>query len=129
MLVFLPGQGEIRRVHERLAPLENDRLILAPLYGALDRRDQDRAIEPAPEGVRKIVLATAIAETSLTIQGVRVVIDAGLSRVPRFDPASGLSRLATVPVSRRRRTSGGDGRAGPSRGSATACGTPNRPGA
>ncbi|WP_262422195.1 ATP-dependent helicase HrpB [Brevundimonas denitrificans] len=100
MLVFLPGQGEIRRVHERLAPLENDRLILAPLYGALDRRDQDRAIEPAPEGVRKIVLATAIAETSLTIQGVRVVIDAGLSRVPRFDPASGLSRLATVPVSR-----------------------------
>jgi len=100
LLVFLPGQGEIRRVHERLAPLETDRLILAPLYGALDRRDQDRAIEPAPEGVRKIVLATAIAETSLTIQGVRVVIDAGLSRVPRFDPASGLTRLVTVPVSR-----------------------------
>src|SRR5690606_4769351 len=100
ILVFLPGQGEIRRVHERLAPLENDRLILAPLYGALDRRDQDRAIEPAPQGACKIVLATAIAETSLTIQGVRVVVDAGLSRVPRFDPASGLTRLVTVPVSR-----------------------------
>lgn len=100
ILVFLPGQGEIRRVHERLAPLESERLILAPLYGALDRRDQDRAIEPAPDGVRKIVLATAVAETSLTIQGVRVVIDSGLSRVPRFDPASGLTRLATVPVSR-----------------------------
>src|SRR6201999_3372265 len=73
---------------------------IAPLYGALDPRDQDRAIAPAPPGTRKVVLATAIAETSLTIQGVRVVIDAGLARVPRFDPASGLTRLATVRVSR-----------------------------
>jgi ATP-dependent helicase HrpB len=73
---------------------------IAPLYGALDPRDQDRAIAPAPEGKRKVVLATSIAETSLTIQGVRVVIDAGQARVPRFDPASGLTRLATVRVSR-----------------------------
>src|SRR4029453_15689175 len=73
---------------------------IAPLFGALDPRDQDRAIEPAPEGRRKAVLATSIAETSLTIQGVRVVIDCGLARVPRYDPASGLMRLATVRVSR-----------------------------
>jgi ATP-dependent helicase HrpB len=73
---------------------------IAPLYGALDPRDQDRAIAPASLGKRKVVLATSIAETSLTIQGVRVVIDAGQARVPRFDPASGLTRLATVRVSR-----------------------------
>src|SRR5439155_1161000 len=73
---------------------------IAPLYGALDPRDQDRAIAPAPPGRRKVVLATSIAETSLTIEGVRVVIDCGLSRVPRYDPASGLTRLATVRVSR-----------------------------
>src|SRR6185503_4034911 len=65
-----------------------------------DPRDQDRAIAPAPPGTRKVVLATSIAETSLTIQGVRVVIDAGQARVPRYDPASGLTRLATVRVSR-----------------------------
>lgn len=100
ILVFLPGQGEIRRVAERLAGLESERLVVAPLYGGLDRGEQDRAVEPAPPGVRKVVLASAIAETSLTIQGVRVVIDAGLSRVPRFDPSSGLTRLATVRVSR-----------------------------
>ena len=100
ILVFLPGQGEIRRVAERLAPRESERLVVAPLYGGLDRGEQDRAVEPAPPGVRKVVLASAIAETSLTIQGVRVVIDSGLSRVPRFDPPSGLTRLATVRVSR-----------------------------
>ncbi|WP_122465311.1 ATP-dependent helicase HrpB [Brevundimonas lutea] len=100
ILVFLPGQGEIRRVAERLAGLEGERLVVAPLYGGLDRGEQDRAVEPAPPGVRKVVLASAIAETSLTIQGVRVVIDSGLSRVPRFDPSSGLTRLATVRVSR-----------------------------
>lgn len=100
ILLFLPGQGEIRRTAERLAPLASDRLWIAPLYGALDRREQDRAVEPAPPGVRKVVLATAVAETSLTIEGVRVVIDAGLSRVPRFDPGTGLTRLATVRVSR-----------------------------
>lgn len=100
LLVFLPGQGEILRTAERLAERKRPDVEIAPLYGALDPRDQDRAIKPAAVGVRKIVLATSIAETSLTIQGVRVVIDCGLARVPRFDPSSGLTRLATVRVSR-----------------------------
>ena len=100
LLVFLPGQGEILRVAERLRERNRANVEIAPLYGALDPRDQDRAIAPAPEGLRKVVLATSIAETSLTIQGVRVVIDSGVARVPRFDPASGLTRLATVRVSR-----------------------------
>ncbi|RAK50970.1 ATP-dependent helicase HrpB [Phenylobacterium deserti] len=101
VLVFLPGQGEIARTAERLAErLRRADVDIAPLYGALDPRDQDRAISPAPAGRRKVVLATSIAETSLTIQGVRVVIDCGLARVPRFDPASGLTRLTTVRVSR-----------------------------
>lgn len=101
VLVFLPGQSEIHRV----ARLVQTRLRLAdvdvtPLYGGLDRAEQDRAIEPAAPGRRKLVLATSVAETSLTIEGVRVVIDGGLSRVPRFEPSSGLTRLATVKVSR-----------------------------
>ncbi len=100
LLVFLPGQGEILRTAERLAERARPNVEIAPLYGALDPRDQDRAIAPAPPGKRKVVLATSIAETSLTIQGVRVVIDAGQARVPRFDPSSGLTRLATVRVSR-----------------------------
>jgi ATP-dependent helicase HrpB len=100
LLVFLPGQGEILRTAERLAERARPNVEIAPLYGALDPRDQDRAIAPAAAGKRKVVLATSIAETSLTIQGVRVVIDAGQARVPRFDPASGLTRLATVRVSR-----------------------------
>ncbi len=100
VLVFLPGQGEIARTAERLAEHARPNVEIAPLYGALDPRDQDRAIAPAPAGKRKVVLATSIAETSLTIQGVRVVIDSGVARVPRFDPASGLTRLATVRVSR-----------------------------
>jgi ATP-dependent helicase HrpB len=100
ILVFLPGQGEILRTAERLAERRRAGVEIAPLYGALDPRDQDRALAPAPAGTRKIVLATSIAETSLTIQGVRVVIDAGQARVPRFDPASGLTRLTTVRVSR-----------------------------
>jgi ATP-dependent helicase HrpB len=100
LLVFLPGQGEIRRVAERLAEQVRDPVVdIAPLYGALDVRDQDRAIAPSPAGRRKVVLATSIAETSLTIVGVRVVIDAGLARVPRYDPARGLTRLETVRVS------------------------------
>ena len=101
LLVFLPGQGEILRTAERLVErrLRAD-VEVRPLYGALDPRDQDRAIAPAGPGRRKVVLATSIAETSLTLQGVRVVIDAGQARVPRFDPASGLTRLATVRVSR-----------------------------
>ncbi len=101
LLVFLPGQGEIRRTAERLAERVADpKVWITPLYGALDPAEQDRAISPAPPGIRKVVLATSIAETSLTIEGVRVVIDCGLSRVSRFDPASGLSRLTTVRVSR-----------------------------
>ena len=101
VLAFLPGQGEIHRV----ARLVGERLRLpnvdvVPLFGGLDRADQDRAIEPAAPGRRKLVLATSVAETSLTIAGVRVVIDGGLSRVPRFEPSSGLTRLATVRVSR-----------------------------
>ena len=101
ILVFLPGQGEIRRTADQLAErVRRPDLLIAPLYGALDPAEQDRAISPAPAGVRKVVLATSIAETSLTIEGVRVVIDSGVARVPRFDPASGLTRLATVRVNR-----------------------------
>jgi ATP-dependent helicase HrpB len=100
-LVFLPGQGEIRRTEELLRErLRRPDVDLAPLYGALDPAEQDRAISPSPPGRRKVVLATSIAETSLTIEGVRVVIDCGLARVPRYDPASGLTRLETVRVSR-----------------------------
>jgi ATP-dependent helicase HrpB len=101
VLVFLPGQGEIRRAAERLAErIRRPDVDIDPLYGALAPADQDRAIRPAPAGRRKVVLATSIAETSLTIEGVRVVVDCGQARVPRFDPASGLTRLATVRVSR-----------------------------
>lgn len=101
LLVFLPGQGEILRTRDRLVEANLPANVdLAPLYGALDPREQDAAISPAPAGRRKVVLATSIAETSLTIEGVRVVIDAGLARVPRYDPASGLTRLETVRVSR-----------------------------
>jgi ATP-dependent RNA helicase HrpB len=101
ILVFLPGQGEIRRVAETLeARIRSPVIDIAPLYGALDSRAQDLAIAPAPEGRRKIVLATSIAETSLTIEGVRVVIDSGLMRVPVYEPDVGLTRLETVRVSR-----------------------------
>ena len=100
-LVFLPGQGEIRRVAETLeARIRRPDVDVAPLYGAMDARAQDRAVEPAPPGRRKVVLATSIAETSLTIEGVRVVIDSGLMRVPRYEPDIGLTRLETVRVSR-----------------------------
>ncbi len=101
LLVFLPGQGEIRRVETLLRErLRRPEVDVAPLYGALDPAEQDRAVAPAAPGRRKVVLATSIAETSLTIEGVRVVIDCGLARVPRFDPSSGLTRLETVRVSR-----------------------------
>jgi ATP-dependent helicase HrpB len=100
--VFLPGAGEIARVRAALEERLGERADIAvtPLYGALDPAEQDLAIRPAPPGMRKVVLATSIAETSLTIEGVRVVIDAGLSRLPRFEPASGLTRLETVRVAR-----------------------------
>jgi ATP-dependent helicase HrpB len=101
ILVFLPGQSEIRRVENLLRDRIRDAAVdLAPLYGALERGEQDLAIAPAPIGRRKVVLATSIAETSLTIEGVRVVIDSGLARVPVFEPNLGLTRLATVRVSR-----------------------------
>ncbi|MDP1748701.1 MAG: ATP-dependent helicase HrpB, partial [Reyranella sp.] len=97
-LVFLPGVGEIRRVGERLQGLDPT-IDIAPLYGDLSPAEQDRAIAPSPAGRRKVVLATSIAETSLTIEGVRIVIDGGLMRVPRFSPRSGMTRLETVRVS------------------------------
>ncbi|MDQ6435701.1 ATP-dependent helicase HrpB [Mesorhizobium sp. LHD-90] len=100
VLAFLPGQREILRTAEQLEARVAGTVDVMPLYGQLDARTQDAAIRPAPIGRRKVVLATSIAETSITIDGVRVVIDSGLSRVPRFEPASGLTRLETVRVSR-----------------------------
>ena len=101
VLAFLPGQGEIRRVEERLRDRISDaNVLVAPLYGGLESAVQDEAIDPAPAGKRKVVLATSIAETSLTIEGVRVVIDCGVARVPRFEPGVGITRLETVRVSR-----------------------------
>ena len=101
LLVFLPGQGEILRVAERLREnIRDESVDIAPLFGAMDRRAQDLAVSPAAPGRRKIVLATSIAETSLTIEGVRVVIDSGLARAPRYEPDIGLTRLETIRVSR-----------------------------
>lgn len=101
ILVFLPGAAEIRQVARLLneAGLGQE-WIVAPLFGNLSRRGQNQAIEPAPDGKHKIVLATSIAETSLTIEGIRLVVDCGLQRVPRFEVRSGLTRLVTIPVSR-----------------------------
>ncbi len=100
VLVFLPGAAEIRRVRENLDGASlGPAISIAPLYGDLSPEAQDAAIRPSPPGRRKVVLATSIAQTSLTIEGVRVVIDAGLSRVPRFSPRTGMARLATVRVS------------------------------
>jgi ATP-dependent helicase HrpB len=101
LLVFLPGAAEIRRTEALLRERIGDPSIdIVPLYGALDADVQDRAIAPPPPGRRKVVLATSIAETSLTIESVRVVIDCGLARVPRYEPDVGLTRLETVRVSR-----------------------------
>ncbi len=102
VLVFLPGQAEIRRVHQGLQDSLGPRqdTMLCPLHGELDLSAQRAAIDPAPAGKRKVVLATNIAETSVTINGVRVVIDAGLERVPRFDPRSGMTRLDTQRISK-----------------------------
>jgi ATP-dependent helicase HrpB len=101
VLVFLPGAGEIRRTETLLRErIDDPNVDVVALFGALEGREQDRAISPAPKGKRKVVLATSIAETSLTIEGVRVVIDSGLSRVPRYEPDVGLTRLETVRVSR-----------------------------
>jgi ATP-dependent helicase HrpB len=100
ILVFLPGQAEIARTAERLQSRVPADVDIAPLYGQLTAEEQDRAIAPAPPGRRKIVLATSIAETSLTIEGIRVVIDSGSRRVPAYDPATGLTTLETRRVSR-----------------------------
>lgn len=100
VLAFLPGQREIERTAERLAGRVADNVDITPLYGQMDGKSQDAAIRPPAHGRRKVVLATAIAETSITIDGVRVVIDSGLARLPRFEPGSGLTRLETQRASR-----------------------------
>ena len=101
VLAFLPGAAEIRRTERFLAERVQDASIeIVPLFGALDAAVQDRAIQPAPKGQRKVVLATSIAETSLTIEGVRIVVDCGLARVPRYEPDIGLTRLETVRAAR-----------------------------
>jgi len=101
VLAFLPGAAEIRRTQNFLSERVHDAGIeIVPLFGALDAAVQDRAIAPAPKGQRKVVLATSIAETSLTIEGVRIVVDSGMARVPRYEPDIGLTRLETVRASR-----------------------------
>jgi len=101
VLAFLPGAAEIRRTQTFLGERIHDASIeIVPLFGALDAAVQDRAIAPAPKGQRKVVLATSIAETSLTIEGVRIVVDSGVARVPRYEPDIGLTRLETVRASR-----------------------------
>src|SRR5213079_3354341 len=103
LLVFLPGAGDIRRVEGALTepgsalPADVD---IRPLYGALPVADQDAALAPSPPGRRRVVLSTDIAETSLTVDGVRVVVDGGWHRTPRYDPRSGLTRLETVPITK-----------------------------
>jgi ATP-dependent RNA helicase HrpB len=101
VLAFLPGAAEIRRTQNFLGERVHDPSVeIVPLFGALDAAVQDRAIAPAPKGSRKVVLATSIAETSLTIEGVRIVVDSGMARVPRYEPDIGLTRLETVRASR-----------------------------
>ncbi len=100
ILAFLPGQREIKKTAQLLADTVDKNTIIAPLYGAMDIKEQDIAIKPADQGHRKVVLATSIAETSLTIDGIGVVIDSGLSRVPVFEPSTGVTRLETVRASR-----------------------------
>ena len=101
VLAFLPGAAEIRRTENFLRERVQDAAIeIVPLFGALDASVQDKAIAPAPKGTRKVVLATSIAETSLTIEGVRIVVDSGMARVPRYEPDIALTRLETVRASR-----------------------------
>jgi len=101
VLAFLPGAAEIRRTQNYLEERVGDaNTEIVPLFGALEASVQDRAIAPAPRGRRKVVLATSIAETSLTIEGVRIVVDSGLARVPRYEPDIALTRLETVRASR-----------------------------
>jgi ATP-dependent helicase HrpB len=101
VLAFLPGAAEIRRTQNFLGERVQDASIeIVPLFGALDASVQDKAIAPALKGMRKVVLATSIAETSLTIEGVRIVVDSGMARVPRYEPDIALTRLETVRASR-----------------------------
>jgi ATP-dependent helicase HrpB len=100
VLVFLPGAAEIRKTAALLTRRVSRDVLIAPLYGALSSAEQDRAIAPASAGRRKVVLATNIAETSLTIEDVRVVVDSGLARVARFEPKSGMTRLVTARIAR-----------------------------
>ncbi|KQS87728.1 MULTISPECIES: ATP-dependent helicase HrpB [unclassified Rhizobium] len=100
ILAFLPGQAEIARTAERLEGRFGPETIVTPLFGNLSQKEQDAAIRPAAVGTRKIVLATSIAETSITIDGVRIVIDSGLQRLPAFEASTGITRLETVRVSR-----------------------------
>ena len=98
ILCFLPGEGEIRRVQEAIGVTRG--VDVLPLYGALPKEEQDRVF--APSNLRKVILATSIAETSVTIEGISTVIDSGLMRVPRFRPASGMSGLVTLPLTQDR---------------------------
>lgn len=100
ILAFLPGQREIQRTHEALADQLPETVDIIALHGGLEGSAQDAAIQPAPAGRRKVVLATSIAETSVTIDGVTAVVDCGFSRLPRYEPDTGLTRLETVRVSR-----------------------------
>ena len=99
LLLFLPGVGEILRVQEQLATRVGGDVVLCPLYGALTLAEQRQAILPAPQGKRKVVLATNIAETSLTIEGIRLVVDCAQERVARYDARTGLTRLITQRIS------------------------------
>ena len=124
VLVFLPGIGEIRRVERRCSTASRARSTstCTPLAGALSLEEQDRALAPSPPGRRRVVLSTDIAETSLTVDGVRIVVDAGLAREPRFDARTGLSRLTTVTTAAPRPTSAPGAPGAPSRASPTGCG-------
>ena len=99
LLLFLPGVGEIQRVQEQLSSRVGGDVLLCPLYGALSLQEQRKAILPAPVGQRKVVLATNIAETSLTIEGIRLVVDSAQERVASFDPRTGLTKLLTQRIS------------------------------
>ena len=116
MLVFLPGAAEIRRAARACEALarRHGLLLIAPLYGDLSPAEQDRAVEPAPQ--RKVILSTNIAESSITIEGVRAVIDSGLARIASDSPWTGLPSLEVKRISKARRGSGPDAPGGPGRG-------------
>ncbi len=115
MLVFLPGRGEINRVMDLLTPQVGDNILVQPLHGGMKLQDQARAVRSDPDNRQRIILSTTIAETSLTIEGITTVVDCGWKRAPRFDAASGLTRLETVRIAKAsaRQRSGRAGRLGP----------------